>query len=480
MAATLDVTKYPGNIINNKFVPTTETRHSINPSTAEPLYEVPVATHDDVDNAVKHARTAFKTWSKTPFEERAKLLLAFADAVEANRDELEALQTKEQGKPLGLAHVEFDMTLAWLRTFATMEVKDDLLEENDERKIIQTFPPLGVCCGIVPWNWPVLLGLGKLGPALMTGNTFIMKPSPFTPYCDLKLGELGMSIFPPGVFQVLSGGDGLGPMLTEHPGIDKISFTGSIATGKKVMESCSRTLKRVTLELGGNDPAIVCEDVDIEKIVPKIATLSFLNSGQICMLVKRLYVHESIYDKFRDAMVAFTKNVKTGDGFEKDILVGPIQNRMQYEKVKDMYSEISKCSWKVAFGGEIKEASRGYFITPTIIDNPPDDSRIVTEEPFGPIIPMLKWSDEEDVLERANSLETGLGASVWTRDLARGERMARELSAGSVWVNSHFDVAPNVPFGGHKSSGISSEWGMTGFKSYCNSRSLWVWKKVFE
>jgi len=372
------------------------------------------------------------------------------------------------------------MTLMWLRAFATMEVKDDLLDENDERKIVQTFPPLGVCCGIVPWNWPVLLGLGKVGPALMTGNTFIMKPSPFTPYCDLKLGELGMKIFPPGVFQVLSGGDDLGPMLTEHPGIDKISFTGSIATGKRVMESCSRTLKRVTLELGGNDPAIVCEDVDIEKIVPKIATLAFLNSGQICMLVKRLYVHESIYDKFKDAMVEFTKNVKTGDGFEKDILVGPIQNQMQYEKVKDMYSEINKCNWKTAFGGEIKETSKGYFVTPAIIDNPPEDSRIVQEEPFGPIIPLLKWSSEEDVIERANSLETGLGASVWTKDLVRGERMGRELSAGSVWVNSHFDVAPNVPFGGHKSSGIGSEWGMTGFKSYCNSRSLWVWKKVYE
>lgn len=310
-------------------MPTAETRHSINPSTAEPLYEVPVAIKADVDEAVKHAREAFKTWSKTTFEERAKLLLAFADAIEANRDELEKLQVKEQGKPLGLANTEVSMSIGWLRAFATMEIKDELLDENDERKIIQTFPPIGVCCGIVPWNWPILLGLGKVGPALITGNTFIMKPSPFTPYCDLKLGELGMSIFPPGVFQVLSGGDDLGPMLTEHPGIDKISFTGSIATGKKIMESCAKTLKRITLELGGNDPAIVCEDVDIEKIVPKIATLAFLNSGQICMLVKRVYVHEKIYDQFLDAMVQFTKTVKTGDGFDEGILVGPIQNSMQ-------------------------------------------------------------------------------------------------------------------------------------------------------
>lgn len=288
-----------------------------------------MATQADVDNAVNHARAAFKTWSKTTFEERSKLLLAFTDAIEANRDELEKLLVKEQGKPLSLANTELTMSLLWLRTFATMEVKDELIDENDERRIVQTFPPIGVCCGIVPWNWPVLLGVGKVGPALITGNTLIIKPSPFTPYCDLKLGEIGMSIFPPGVLQVLSGGDDLGPMLTEHPGIDKISFTGSIVTGKKVMESCAKTLKRITLELGGNDPAIVCEDVDIEKIVPKIATLAFLNSGQICMLVKRLYVHEKIYDQFRDAMVKFTETIKTGDGFEEDILVGPLQNRMQ-------------------------------------------------------------------------------------------------------------------------------------------------------
>ncbi|KAJ5692503.1 hypothetical protein N7462_001926 [Penicillium macrosclerotiorum] len=445
MATTLDTTTYPGNIINNKFVSTAKTRHSLNPSNALPLYEVPVATQEDVDAAVDAAKTAFKTWSKTSFEERAKLLLKYADLVEANRVELEKLLVKEQGKPLGLAKTEFDMALTWLRTFATMEVKDEVLDENDERTIIQTFPPIGVSCGIVPWNWPVLLGLGKVGPALMTGNTFIMKPSPYTPYTDLKLGELGMAVFPPGVFQVLSGGDDLGPMLTEHPGIDKISFTGSIATGKRVMASCAKTLKRVTLELGGNDPAIVCEDVDIDKILPKIATLAFLNSGQICMLVKRLFIHEKIYDQFRDAMVQFVKTTaKTGDGFEPDVLVGPLQNNMHAHR------------------------------------QPPDDSRIVTEEPFGPIIPLLKWTDEDEVLKRANSGEHGLGASVWTKDLARGERLARELSAGSVWVNSHFDVAPNVPFGGHKFSGLGSEWGMTGMKAYCNSRSLWIWKKIYD
>ena len=212
-----------------------------------------------------------------------------------------------------------------------MEVKDEVLREDDEKTIYSTYPPIGVCAGIVPWNWPILLGLGKLGPALITGNTFIMKPSPYTPYCDLKLGELAAQVFPPGVVQVLSGDDNLGPWITEHPGIDKIAFTGSIATGKLVAASCAKTLKRYVLELGGNDAAIVCEDVDIDKCLPKIAMMSFLNSGQICMLTKRIYIHEKIYDEFRDRMVEFMKgNIKTGAGTEEGVVVGPVQNKMQY------------------------------------------------------------------------------------------------------------------------------------------------------
>ena len=294
MASKLDIKTYLGNVINNQLVPTPTTRHSINPATGQPLYEVPVARTEDLDAAVDAARKAFKPWSLTPFSERAKLLLKYADKIEHHRDELEQLLTSEQGKPLSLSNTEMNFALTWLRAFATMEIKDEILQEDDEKTIYSTHPPIGVCAGIVPWNWPILLGLGKLGPAVVTGNTFIMKPSPYTPYCDLKLGELAMTVFPPGVVQVLSGDDQLGPWITAHPGIDKISFTGSIATGKLVAASCAKTLKRYVLELGGNDAAIVCEDVDIDKCLPKIATLSFLNSGQICMLTKRIYIHEDI------------------------------------------------------------------------------------------------------------------------------------------------------------------------------------------
>ncbi|KAI4650292.1 uncharacterized protein J4E79_009561 [Alternaria viburni] len=482
MASKLDTKTYLGNIINNQLVPTPETRHSINPATGQPLYEVPVTRKEDLDAAVDAARKAFKPWSSTPFSERAKLLLKYADTIENHRDELEQLLTSEQGKPLSLSKTEMDCALTWLRAFATMEIKDEILQEDDEKTIYSTHPPIGVCAGIVPWNWPILLGLGKLGPALITGNTFIMKPSPYTPYCDLKLGELAMTVFPPGVVQVLSGDDQLGPWITEHPGIDKISFTGSIATGKLVAASCAKTLKRYVLELGGNDAAIVYEDVDIDKCLPKIATLSFLNSGQICMLTKRIYIHESIYDTFRDKMVEFTKeNIKTGAGTEEGVIVGPLQNKMQFDKVQNMYAQIPLQNWKTALAGTITPTPQtGYYITPTIIDNPPEDSRIVQEEPFGPIVPLLKWRDENDVIDRANALRTGLGASVWSKDITRAEAMARRLEAGSVWVNSHFDVDPRVPFGGHKESGVGMEWGMEGLRHYTNSRSLWVWKRVFE
>ncbi|KAL2157912.1 hypothetical protein VTH06DRAFT_4967 [Thermothelomyces fergusii] len=330
MAPKIDITTYPGNIIHGRFVPTPTTRHSIDPATGEPLFEVPVARREDLDAAVAHGRAAFRAWSATAHEERAGLMRAFADAVEANGDELARLQTMEQGKPLGLARTEVGMAVRWLRAFAAMRLDDEVLDDDDERTIYSTRVPLGVVGAIVPWNWPILLGLGKVGPALMTGNVVIVKPSPYTPYCDLKLGELAMAVFPPGVVQVLSGDDSLGPWLTEHPGVDMISFTGSIATGKKVAASCARTLKRYVLELGGNDAAIVCDDVDLDRCLPKIATLAFLNSGQICMLAKRIYVHDKIYDRFRDAMVDFTrKHIKTGGGFEPDVVVGPVQNRMQ-------------------------------------------------------------------------------------------------------------------------------------------------------
>ncbi|KAL8721223.1 MAG: hypothetical protein Q9225_002035, partial [Loekoesia sp. 1 TL-2023] len=457
------------NVINNQLTTTSKTRHSFNPATTEPHAEVPVSTLKDVDRAVAAARAAFKPWSKLSFEERGQKLRDYADAIDSNKDGFAKLLTLEQGKPLAQSYTEIGMATTWLRAFSTMKLSEEVIEDSEDRQVITRYTPMGVVCGIVPWNFPILLAVGKIAPAVYTGNTIIIKPSPYTPYCNLKLAELGMQIFPPGVLQALSGEEDLGPMFTTHPDIDKISFTGSIATGKKVMAAASPTLKRVTLELGGNDPAIICEDVDVDAIIPKLAISSFLCSSQICMMVKRLYVHEKIYPRFVESFAKHVKStMKVGNGLDPDNFIGPVQNSMQYNKVKELYSQIEKQGWKPVIGGDMpdEDTSKGYFFTPTILDNPPEDSRIVTEEPFGPILPILKWKDDEDVIARANDSKMGLGASVWSSDLERATKIAKQMEAGSVWVNSHFEVAPGIPFGGHKWSGIGMEWGMDGLKSY--------------
>ncbi|KAM5470719.1 hypothetical protein MauCBS54593_003760 [Microsporum audouinii] len=476
MAAKLDFTTFH-NIINGELTSTAKTRHNINPATGEPNAEVPVSTAEDVDAAVAAAQEAFKLWSKTSHEEREKALVGFADAIEAHAEQFLNLLIREQGKPRQLAGFEIQTAVASLRVNAKLELKPVVLEETEEKKTIQRFTPLGVAVGIVPWNFPLMIAALKIGPAVMSGCTIIIKPSPFTPYTDIKVVELAQQFFPPGVIQLLSGDDTLGPMLTEHPGPAKISFTGSSFTGKKVMVSASKTLKRVTLELGGNDPAIICEDVDIEKVVPKIAFFAFINSGQVCVAIKRIFVHESIYEKFRDALVAAVKQFKVG-GDEEGVTHGPIQNSMQFEKVKNLYAEIEKEKWTVATGGRSDLGRPGYFVEPTIIDRPPLDSRIVTEEPFGPIVPMVAWNDEAAVIKEANNTKMGLGASVWSKDLDRAQRIADQLEAGCVWINNHVEPSSQSSFGGHKESGIGYEGGLGGLMAYCNAQSVHITKKL--
>ncbi|KAL2848213.1 aldehyde dehydrogenase [Aspergillus pseudodeflectus] len=471
----LDTTTFR-NVVDGQLLATETTRHGINPANKQPNPKVPVTTAADLDRAVTAARAAYKKWSRTTFDERRKALNAYADALEANKDALAALLTQEQGKPLTQSSVEVGMAVTWTRAIPTMEIPETVIQDKEDVKTIQRYVPLGVAAAIVPWNFPVLLAIGKVVQAIYTGNAVIVKPSPFTPYCALKLAELAIPHFPPGVFQALSGGDDLGPMITEHPGIDKISFTGSTLTGKRVMASAAKTLKRVTLELGGNDAAIVCDDVDIDKVIPNLGILSFLCSAQVCMMIKRLYVHEKIYDAFLAKFVEFVKNLPVGPGTNSDTFFGPVQNSMQYEKAKELFSTITSDNLTTALGSASIADSDGYFIHPTIIDNPPETSRVVQEEPFAPILPVLKWSDEEDVLARANGVETGLGASVWSGDAERARRIADRLEAGSVWINSHFEVSPLAPFGGHKSSGIGSEWGLQGLVQYCNCQTLWIKK----
>lgn len=311
----------------------------------------------------------------------------------------------------------------------------------------------------------------------MTGNTVIVKPSPFTPYTSLKLVELAQDIFPPGVIQAVGGNNELGAWLSLDPHVHKISFTGSIGTGKKVMEAASKTLKRVTLELGGNDASIVLPDVDIAKTAPELVMGAFQNSGQVCVATKRIYIHESIYTAMLAAMTAFVRTIKLG-GDAPDTLLGPVQNEMQYTKVRQFFADSQAQGHTFATGPPpaFPATSTGFFIPPTIIDNPPSSSRIIAEEPFGPIVPTQPWSDEEEVIRRANGTNTGLGACVWGRDVARAERIARRLQAGSVFVNSFEKPTPQAVFGGHKESGIGGEWGATGLLAYTNAHVVHSYK----
>ena len=310
----------------------------------------------------------------------------------------------------------------------------------------------------------------------MTGNCIIIKPSPFTPYTSLKFTELAQQIFPPGVIQVVGGNNELGAQLCAHPGISKISFTGSTATGKKVMETAAKTLKRVTLELGGNDASIILPDVDVKKVAPEVAMGAFQNSGQVCVATKRIYVHESIYKEFLEEMTKFTKSIKVGNPNDGDNLLGPVQNQMQYERVKGFFADSKAKGYKFAAGEPDVAESKGFFIQPTIIDNPPNDSRIIQEEPFGPIVPLQPWSDLEEVIARANSVNVGLGACVWGKDVEQASKVARRLEAGSVFVNSYEKLTPRATFGGHKESGIGAEWGNTGLLAYCNPHVIHVYK----
>ncbi|KAH8701095.1 aldehyde dehydrogenase [Talaromyces proteolyticus] len=467
------------NVIDGRLETTVETTHGINPSTLEPNPKVPLASEVDVNRAVAAARMAFDLWSEKPLDERRQALIAFADSLAENKGAFARMLTIEQGKPLNQAEVEVDASVKWLKQQATLSFPEDVIVDTEEQRVTTSYTPIGIAAAIVPWNFPLMLACGKLAPALLTGNALILKPSPFTPYCGLKLAELGQRHFPPGVLQALSGDDSLGPILTEHPDIDKISFTGSTATGKRVMESCSRTLKRLTLELGGNDPAIVCEDVNLMTVVPQIVQYVWANSGQLCVAIKRIYVHSSIYPQFLDAFVKMTKSLVVGDGFGASHL-GPVQNKAQYTRVQSFLDNIGKTDCTVVAGGDFTNENRpgpGYFFTPTVVDNPPDDSMVVTEEPFGPVIPILQWTSEDEVIRRANNSDYGLGASVWTKDTERASRISKKLKAGTVWINSHMLLNPLAPFGGHKKSGLGAEWGVEGLKSYCNTQTFFWTKK---
>ena len=448
----------------------------INPATGKVFAQAPAASRAQLDAAVRAARTAFESWRATTYAERAELVRAFTKKLRERQNELAELLTREQGKPLSQSIAEIDRGAAQSDGMVTIEIPVEVLIDDADRRIELKYRPLGVVGIITPWNAPVNLALGPLVSALYTGNTAVLKPSPYTPLTTLELGEIAREVFPPGVVNVLAGGDDLGKWLTEHPGVDKISFTGSVETGKKVAAAAAGTLKRLTLELGGNDPAIILDDVDPKAIAKKVFFASFVNSGQVCMAIKRIYAHEKIYEALCDALVEEARKAKVGNGLDPDTTLGPIQNKMQYDKVRAILEDTKKSGARILCGGEVPEGE-GYFFPPTLVTDIDEQSRLVQEEQFGPIVPILKFSDVEDAIRRANDTRYGLSASVWTNDLERGKAIAERLEVGTAWVNQHRATSAFVPFGGAKESGLGRQYSIVGLKGYMEPEVISVAKK---
>lgn len=457
--------------IGGKRVFTESSDAAINPATEKPICNFPLATRAHLDEAVEAARVAFPAWRDRPLAERQALVTRLGDVVEENKEAFIRLLITEQGKGRAGAEWEIGGSIYWLREVAKQSLPAEVVVDKGDEQIVTRHTPIGVVAGITPWNFPLLLAVWKIAPALVAGNTMVLKPSPFTPLCTLWFGELAQSVLPPGVLNILSGGNELGQWMTEHPQIGKVAFTGSTATGRKVMASAAANLKRLTLELGGNDPAIVLPDVDPKKIAKDLFWASFSNSAQFCVACKRLYIHEDIYDAVAKELVEYAKTVKVGNGLTDGVELGPIQNRMQFEKVSNLLKDCKDRGQRFLLGGDIADAP-GYFIPVSLVDNPPEDSRVVVEEAFGPVLPLLKFKDIDDVVKRANNTPYGLAASVWSKDVQKAEAIASRLETGTVWINQVHVFSPDIAFGGHKQSGVGIENSLHGLAEYCNTQTL--------
>ena len=459
--------------IDGRAAPADGTLPVRNPTTGMVLAQAPDGGEVELDAAVAAARRAFPAWAATPIDERRAALGRMAEVINANLQDLARLLTQEQGKPFADACGDIGATAYWATATSALDLPDEVTE-GPYGKVLTQYVPLGVVGAIVPWNFPTVLAMFKIGPALLTGNTLVVKPSPFTPLTTLKIGELLRGVLPDGVLNVISGGDALGPLMTAHPDIDKISFTGSTATGKRVMQSAAATMKRLTLELGGNDAAIVLPDVDVPAITERLFWAAFKNSGQICVATKRVYIHEDVYDALSASLAAYAKSVVVGDGMEQGVQMGPVQNRAQFDRVKELIADARATGLRFLAGGEVDGGEGGYFVPVTLIDNPPEQSRVVQEEAFGPVLPLLKYRDIDDVIARANASPFGLGGSVWAADEEAAQAVAMRLETGSVMINGAVAPSPVAPFAGHKQSGLGAEGGRDGLLAFTNPKTITI------
>lgn len=456
------------------------TANVIDPATEEVFAQCHLSTKDDVNKAVSAARTAFPAWSALSHDERKAKLMELAASLEENMPELMELVTKESGKPMGGLNgvgsgMEVGGSIAWTQATASIELPVEVIQDDEVARIEVHRKPLGVVASITPWNWPLMISIWHIIPALHAGNTVVVKPSPYTPVATSRFVEIANRVLPKGVLNLVHGDTEVGSILSTHEDINKLIFTGSTPTGKKIMQASSVNLKRLTLELGGNDAGIVLPGSDIAELAPKIFGAGFHNNGQTCAALKRLYVHESQYDEMCDELAKLAKNVKVGNGLEEGTELGPLQNARQLQIVKSLVDDARENGGKILAGGSETDGP-GYFYKPTIIANQTDGDRIVDEEQFGPALPVIKYSDLDEVIARANRNENGLGGSVWSSDLDAASKVALQLECGSVWINEHGAVQPNAPFGGVKQSGIGVEFGSYGLKEYTSIQTLKISK----
>ena len=440
-------------------------RDILNPATGEVVGRAPENTVEDLNAAVESARAAQKGFAKLSDEERCELLTKAAAAVEANAEALVELLSREQGKPLNGPNARFEVGAcsAWLNATASFEHPNYTAVDDDITATVN-YRPLGVVGAIGPWNWPMMITIWQIAPALRMGNAVVVKPSEYTPLSVLGLLEVVNSVLPEGVLQVVSGAGEVGAALTTHEGVDKIMFTGSTATGKKIVEASADNLTRLTLELGGNDAGIVLDDADPKGIAGDLFWGAFINTGQTCAAMKRVYVPESLYDAVCEALVEVAKASPMGVGLEEENVLGPLQNKQQFDIVDKLVSAAKDSGARVLLGGDPDYDAPGYFYPTTLVADIDPDNPLVVEEQFGPALPIVKYTDLDWAIEQANKLDVGLGSSVWSSNRERALDVAAQLEAGTTWINSHGAVDPRVPFGGIKSSGYGVEFGTEGLK----------------
>ncbi|MEA3181823.1 MAG: hypothetical protein QOI59_5346 [Gammaproteobacteria bacterium] len=456
--------------IDGRAVTGADTYGVVNPATGAVFDRAPDCRESELEEAMAAASRAFRSWQREEGPRREALIRA-AGIVAAHVEELARLVTLEQGKTLVNATREANGAAARLRYVAGLEIPTDVVHDRDGLRVEVWRRPYGVVAAITPWNYPLIVAAGKVAAAVRAGNTVVLKPSPFTPLATLRFGELLQEAFPAGVVNVISGGDELGKWMIKHPAVRKISFTGSTEAGKHILGAAVPDLKRTTLELGGNDAAIVLEDVDPAAIAPRLFWGAFQNSGQVCSAIKRVYIHERVYQPLAQALTDLAKTVRVGNGLEPASEMGPVSTGPQFQRVQDLVADAKSVGGRIRAGGARIE-SAGYFFEPTLFEELPDQARLVAEEQFGPVLPLLTYSNVDDAIERANGTQYGLSGSVWSANTERARSLASQLDCGTVWINQHLVVVPASPVAGHKWSGIGVENGSVGLLEFTQVQTL--------